>query len=367
MLNTKQRLVLTLLFFTALGLSPVVHAAVGDVTINITGCATISGQAFPPTPANQLGTPFFFTASCPPAAPTLTVSQGKVEVLSDSVGGTLDILRVFGVLTANQDVSLAEIKISRVYTAGPNTTSGNVYYKTCANGTLTQDPGRTNSFALTGAVANPLGNIPTQMGGQINYSSSQGMTFTCTVGSTSTTGQWPTPPAPALTGDRLLQEDLIVNLKSGGSMNLSGVNYIKIQSQGSPDEFPTPPGTGSPGQSNCLGLFTQCTTQSTTRFFSWSSDNVAMNEDRKAKAFASASWENLTEDIVRGHGEYLASLASLLKVQPEDQLAFVALAQAHYAMHQEQGTLVSETFVEGLRNEILANRHPAEVATYLDH
>lgn len=359
MLKSKRLLLLALLILVSLGQSPEVHAAVGDVTIDITGCTTITGTANPS---------FSFTAACPPppSAAALTVSGGKVELLgSDGAGGTLDILKFTGTITANQDVNQAEIKITRVYNAGPNTTSGKVYYKTCANGTLTQDTGMTNNFTLTGAVANPLGQLPRQMGGQIYYSSTQGVSFTCTIGSTTTTGQWATPPA--LTGNRLLQADLFVSLKAGGIMNLSGVNYIKIQSQGSPDQFPTPPGTGSPAQNNCLGLFTQCTTHSTSRLFSPSSEDLVMSDEAKAKAFASASWQNLTNDIAQSGGEYLSSLASLLKVQPEDQLAFVALAQAHYAMHQEQGTLVPEAFVEGLRDEILATPHLAKVATNVGH
>lgn len=354
----STRLVLhTLLMFAALGQSPEVHAAAGDVTINITGCPTITGTANPS---------FNFNAACPPppSAAALTVSGGRVDLLgSDGAGGTLDILKFTGTITANQDISQAEIKITREYNAGPNTTYGKVYYKTCANGTLTQDTGRTNNFTLTGAVANPLGQLPRQMGGQIYYSSAQGINFTCTIGSTTTTGQWATPPH--LTGNRLLQADLFLSLKATGTMNLSGVNYIKIQSQASPDDFPTPPGTGSPGQNSCLGLFTQCTTHSTSQLFSSPSEDVVMSDVEKAKAFASASWQNLANDIVQSGGEYLSSLASLLKVEPEDQHAFVALAQAHYAMHQEHGTLVPEAFVESLRDEILATPHLAKVATYV--
>lgn len=355
MLKSKQRLLLTLFIFIALGQSPEVHAAVGDITIDISGCSTITGTANPS---------FTFSAACPPSAPALTITGGTVAAISDTANGTLDIVKFTGTITANQDVSQAEIKITRVFTSGPDTTNGSVYYKTCANGTLTQDGGKTNNFALTGAVANPLGQLPRQMGVQIYYSSNQGSSFTCTVGSTTTTGQWAVPPD--LTQNRLLQADLFVSIKAGGVMNLTGVNYIKIQSQGSPDDFPTPPGIGSPGQNSCLGLFTQCTGHSTTRLFSSHSEEVAA-EDTKAKEFARAGWENLTADIARGKGEYLSSLASLLKVQPDDQVTFVALAQTHYRKHQEQGTLIPEAFVEGLRDEILATPHMGKVATFIAH
>jgi len=344
MLRPKRLVRLALLVLVSLGQSPIVHATVGDITIDITGCATITNPAMP------------FTASCPPADPALTITGGNVVAISDTAGGTLDILKVNGTITAVKDVTQAEIKITRVFNAGPNSPA-TVYYKTCINGTLTQDTGKTNNFTLTGAVTNPLvqGQLPRQMGGQIYYSSTQGGSFTCTIGSTTTTGLW-TPP-PNLASDRLLQADLFVSLRAGGAMNLSGVNYIKIQTQGSPDELPK----------NCLGIFTQCTTHSTSRLFSSSSEDVVMSDDAKAKTFARASWDNLTAEIAQGGGEYLSSLASLLKIQPDDQLAFVALAQAHYAVHQEQGTLVPEAFVEGLRDEILATPHLAKVATYVGH
>lgn len=344
MLKSKRPMLLALVTVVFLGLSSISHAQVGAVTIDITGCSQIPGTANPS---------FSFTASCPSTNTQLTVS-GTVTAISDTSGGTLDILKFTGTITANQTVSQAEIKIRRVFASGPDTASGNVYYKTCSNGSLTQDTNRTNGFTLTGSV-DDAGYLR-QMGAQIYYSSTQGSSFTCTVGSTTTTGQWTTPPA--LATDRTLQADLFVNIVAGGVMNLTGVNYIKIQSQGSPDDIPVPT------DKTCLGLFTQCTTQSTTRLFSSPSEDV--KDEAKANAFARASWENLTADIARGGGEYLTSLASLLKVQPADQLRFVALAQAHYRMHQEQGTLIPEAFVESLRDE-LATPPPGKVATIVGH
>lgn len=351
MLKSKRRWLLALLMLAPLGQSPEAHAQVaGTVQIIIPGCVTLTNPTMPVTQV----------------CPTFTLSQATVTAISDGVGVSNDTLKFTGTITASQDISQAEIKITRVFNYGPNMPAWpKIYYKTCATGTLTQDTGMTNSFTLTGSVANPVGQLPRQMGAQIYYSSTQNVPFTCTVGSALTTGLWPT--SPALTGDRLLQADLFVSLKAGGIMNLSGSNSIKIQTAPSADHFPTPPGTGSPGQSSCGGLFTQCTTHSTSRLFSSSSEDVVMSDDAEAKAFAGSCWQNLTNDIARSGGEYLSSLASLLKVQPEDQRAFVALAQAHYAIHQEQGTLVPETFVEGLRDEILATSHPTKVATYVGH
>lgn len=343
MLRSKQPVLLALVTFLCLELSSISYATVGDVDIDITGCATMHNPIMP------------FTVSCPTSAPVLTITGGNVAAISDTAGGTLDILKFTGTITANQNVSQAEIKIRRVFNSGPDTANGAVYYKTCSTGTLTQDANRTNGFTLTGSIDN--GGYLRQMGAQIYYSSTQGSSFTCTVGSTTTTGQWTTPPD--LSSDRTVQADLFVNIVAGGTMNLSGTNSIKIQSQGSPDDLPVPHGQ------NCLGLFTQCSSQSTSRLFSSPEEIVA--DDMKAKEFARVSWENLTSDIARGEGEYLSSLASLLKVEPDNQLTFVALAQAHYRRHQEQGTLIPEAFVEGLRDELLSTPLQGKVATIVGH
>lgn len=50
----------------------------------------------------------------------------------------------------------------------------------------------------------------------------------------------------------------------------------------------------------------------------------------KASLFIGINYASLTEDIARGGGEYLASLAVLMQVPPTDQPAFFARVQAQY-------------------------------------
>ena len=52
--------------------------------------------------------------------------------------------------------------------------------------------------------------------------------------------------------------------------------------------------------------------------------------ERKTEMFVASTFESLSEDMARGQGEHLASLATMIGVPVEDQPAFFALAQDRY-------------------------------------
>jgi len=55
----------------------------------------------------------------------------------------------------------------------------------------------------------------------------------------------------------------------------------------------------------------------------------------KVTVFASANFDNLSQDMARGSGEHLTSFAELLNIPEENRGHFYALAQTQYrAMHQ---------------------------------
>jgi hypothetical protein len=56
-------------------------------------------------------------------------------------------------------------------------------------------------------------------------------------------------------------------------------------------------------------------------------------KNKKLELFAKTSWPNLSEDIARGQGEYLAALAGLMHVSPQRQDEFFAIAQEHFGSH----------------------------------
>jgi hypothetical protein len=58
---------------------------------------------------------------------------------------------------------------------------------------------------------------------------------------------------------------------------------------------------------------------------------------RKSDVFVVSTFESLSEDMARGQGEHLASLATMIGVPVEDQPAFFALAQDRYRVLMEKG------------------------------
>ena len=59
--------------------------------------------------------------------------------------------------------------------------------------------------------------------------------------------------------------------------------------------------------------------------------------ERKTEMFVASTFESLSEDMARGQGEHLASLATMIGVPVEDQPAFFALAQDRYLALMEKG------------------------------
>lgn len=63
---------------------------------------------------------------------------------------------------------------------------------------------------------------------------------------------------------------------------------------------------------------------------SWFAGDGTLKAEHKVMAFTVLNYDNLKQDIARGQGEYLASLASLVDVPDEGQADFFAFAQSLY-------------------------------------
>lgn len=63
---------------------------------------------------------------------------------------------------------------------------------------------------------------------------------------------------------------------------------------------------------------------------SWFASDGTLKAEYKVMAFTVLNYDNVKENIARGQGEYLASLASLVNVPQEEQAAFFAFAQGLY-------------------------------------
>lgn len=64
----------------------------------------------------------------------------------------------------------------------------------------------------------------------------------------------------------------------------------------------------------------------------WINGDGVIEERHKARLFAAVAFENLEQDIARGQGEYLTSLAVLLHVPAGEREAFHARAQRTYPL-----------------------------------
>ena len=63
----------------------------------------------------------------------------------------------------------------------------------------------------------------------------------------------------------------------------------------------------------------------------WIDADGVIQESQKARLFAAVAFDNLEQDIARGNGEYVRSLAVLMKIPAGEQDEFRTLSQRQYA------------------------------------
>lgn len=92
----------------------------------------------------------------------------------------------------------------------------------------------------------------------------------------------------------------------------------------------------------------------TTSGKSWFEGGM-VKKDQEVNAFADLNFDNLKQNMAAGHGEYLASLGSLMGIAAARQDEFFALTQAHYAtLVVSERTTPAEMLVA--LNQLLAPR-----------
>ena len=64
----------------------------------------------------------------------------------------------------------------------------------------------------------------------------------------------------------------------------------------------------------------------------WINADGVIQESQKARLFTAVAFENLEQDIARGNGEYLTSLAMLLKIPSGKQDEFKTRSQSNYSL-----------------------------------
>src|SRR5713101_482245 len=77
----------------------------------------------------------------------------------------------------------------------------------------------------------------------------------------------------------------------------------------------------------------------------------------KVTMFAEINFENLSQEMAQGHGEHLASLATLMGVPVDQQPAFFALTQEQYTSLIQSGETAPVAMIEALNAAM--GGHPA--------
>jgi Protein of unknown function (DUF3015) len=303
-MDNRIRFLPAILAFITLSLPGVLFAATGHVKFWVAGQSSCTKETASGATTLAIG------QQCPTGAPIITISTASLDMDGTNTSDTsLDAWRMpYTVsITANQAVSNLHLIFLREAAQGPTA----AYYKTWVKGGISNGSG---TITVTGSVKEMTsGDILTL--DPVTVSAANGNSF-----QSSSVKQW-TPGT--LTGNRELQVDLnIVSLTQGAILNLAlgGGGYIKLRSQASPDR-PDPCEVSSQWLMTTACLFDRPVLEKL---------DAAVEQHADAYKFAQFNWENLLQDMARGQGEHLVSLATLLNVALEQQPAFFEMAQGAY-------------------------------------
>jgi hypothetical protein len=83
----------------------------------------------------------------------------------------------------------------------------------------------------------------------------------------------------------------------------------------------------------------------------WINADGVIRDSQKARLFAAVAFENLEQDIARGNGEYLTSLAVLLKIPAGKQDEFRTLSQSKYPFLFASDRRTAESMLATLTSE----------------
>jgi Protein of unknown function (DUF3015) len=88
-----------------------------------------------------------------------------------------------------------------------------------------------------------------------------------------------------------------------------------------------------------------------------------VKQSQKARLFTAVAFENLEQDIARGNGEYLTSLAVLLNIPAGQQAEFRTRAQSNYPLLFASDRRTAESLLAtlpGKREDLRADRQQLE-------
>ncbi len=110
---------------------------------------------------------------------------------------------------------------------------------------------------------------------------------------------------------------------------------------------------------NAIGLYTFAITFGTS---GCTNDGVIMKTER-VNVFAAINFENLSQDMARGEGEHLASLATLMGVPEDQQAEFFTLAQDNYTTLIQSGETTPVAMLKALHDAMETHPVLAQLST----
>ena len=80
----------------------------------------------------------------------------------------------------------------------------------------------------------------------------------------------------------------------------------------------------------------------------WIDADGVITDSQKARLYTAVAFENLEQDIARGNGEYLTSLAVLLNIPSGENDEFMARSQSNYSLLFAPGIRTAENMLATL-------------------
>ena len=110
---------------------------------------------------------------------------------------------------------------------------------------------------------------------------------------------------------------------------------------------------------NAIGLYTFAISFGTS---GCTNDGVIMKTER-VNVFAAINFDNLSQDMARGEGEHLASLATLMGVPEDQQAEFFTLAQDKYTTLIQSGETTPVAMLKALNDAMETHPVLAQLST----
>jgi len=122
------------------------------------------------------------------------------------------------------------------------------------------------------------------------------------------------------------------------------------------------------GQSGLMPNILAATTNSTSgnQTFGLTSGTLGCNaeavvkNDSQREIFVAANLDNLSQEMAQGHGDHLASLATIMNVEPKDEAAFYSLAQNEFGNIFKSNTVDANHIMASLDSAMLQNQDLAK-------